>query len=126
MLDVKPEKFEDIKARFPDALEEIDIKRVLSGKETVVSQRRSYVFDFEDGMRMIVSIDKMDDVSLLHVSASGTEEYGRTIRNEGLEGIVEDVVLRLYAMIGHDRLGKATVMITEGGVLHLIFKEHEL
>lgn len=127
MLDIMPETFDQIKARFPFALEQpIEVSEVAQGKVLAASKRRTNVFDFDDGMRMVVSIDKSEDSQFLHVSASGTEEYAKGIRDEGLDGFVEDVILRLFGLIGKEQPGNAQVMLTEEGVLHLVYEEYEL
>lgn len=126
MLEIMPEPFEKMKARFPLALKNpIDVSSVLMGNARAASGRREHVFDFDDGMRMVVSIDKCGDVEILHASASGTKDYVKTVSSEGLDGFIEDVVLRLFGLIGKQQ-PEAQVMMTNEGVLHLLFEEYVL
>lgn len=71
-MDFEPEDLAVIKARVPQALaQRFDILAVLEGKCLRPGQQRQNVFDFPDGMRMILSIDCLSAQStMLHASFS--------------------------------------------------------
>ncbi len=41
----------------------------------IPSQHRRHVFDFDDGLRLVVSRDRVAERQCLHVSASGTDKF---------------------------------------------------
>ena len=123
MLDYDPQPLGKMKARFLQAVEfPVDSEAVLSGRRLPPSSERKHVFDFEDGMRIIVSIDKMDNRYFMHCSASGTKEYADTIKSDGLPGMIEDILLRLAAMSGGPPGNNIQSMMTERGVMHIMFE----
>jgi hypothetical protein len=114
---------EKMKARFPLAIAEpVDVFAVHNGDRPPCSRDRTHVFDFEDGMRMVVSIDEVVESRFMHVSASGSPEYANSIKDEGLKGMIEDVVLRLAALQGHAPARNLQARFTSSGVLHIIFE----
>jgi hypothetical protein len=66
----QPESRESIKARFNEALTpDIDFQQVCRGEQQPPGVDRKHVFDFEEGVRMIVSIDRDGNgARLLHLS----------------------------------------------------------
>jgi hypothetical protein len=79
MLPYEPEPLERIQARFPKALEPIyDMRLVAKGWQPCPGALRPHVFDFDDGLRLIVIRERFprrrgDHVAAavhLHVSAS--------------------------------------------------------
>jgi hypothetical protein len=122
MLDIKPETMESIKARFYKAFETpSDTHKVLSGEQKPVSKLRSNVFDFDDGMRLVASVDLINDEHFLHLSVSGTDAYYKTLKGEGLNGLVEDVLLRMAALTGMEPPSDMQAMVNKAGIFHLIF-----
>jgi hypothetical protein len=123
MLPIEPEPLEKMIARFPLAIAEpVDAIAVRDGKRIAPSSDRKHVFDFEDGMRLAVSIDRVVDKKFLHVSASGTEDYTKSIKDEGFEGLLEDVLLRLSAFLGKPPGDNLQARLTKAGVLHIMFE----
>lgn len=72
MLPFEPETLESIRARMPAALEELyTLEAVEADEQLPPGAQRRHVFDFEDGIRMAVSVDKNADTeSMLHLSFS--------------------------------------------------------
>ncbi len=70
-LPFEPESLKDIKERFADALRpDVEVGAVLAGLVKRPGQLRKHVFDFKDGMRMIVSMDRAGEERAVHVSFS--------------------------------------------------------
>ena len=71
MLPYRPESLEAMQQRFPQALAEVtDVEYCRFGGETP-GQKRKHIFDFEDGLRLIVSKDRLEDGRIVvHFSAS--------------------------------------------------------
>lgn len=70
-LDFKPQPVEAMRRRYLAALRhEYDVARVLEGLEPRAGTHRRHVFDFHDGIRLILSRDRMNKLQLLHASAS--------------------------------------------------------
>lgn len=63
MLPFCPEKLESMRARLPDAISTVYDADEISKRP---GEQRRQVFDFEDGVRCIVSIDKDSEERLLH------------------------------------------------------------
>ena len=73
MLPIQPEMFVDLKSRYSKALERIwDVRLVAEGVLDAPSGKREHVFDFKDGLRLIVSRDHIGPFTCVHVSASHT------------------------------------------------------
>lgn len=71
MLPFEPELEESLKARYSDAVREpVDIERLGKNPEDRPGLKRKHVFDFFDGLRLIISKDSSGSVTALHVSAS--------------------------------------------------------
>lgn len=71
MIPFQPESDESLRARYHKAVEKpwsIDPKGPTPTDGP--GKHREHIFDFEDGMRLIISIDKGPEDELLHFSAS--------------------------------------------------------
>ena len=74
----QPEPVEKLRARWPEALRfTVDAGKIKENpdKAYIPSQHRRHVFDFDGGLRIIVSRDICNDDEMLHVSASATKEW---------------------------------------------------
>ena len=124
MLPFEPQSNDELKARFPLAVETpVEVEKIQAGIQPHPSKNRKHVFDYEDGMRLIISIDQIEDTRYFHVSASGTEEYGKSIEKEGFEGFVEDVFLRICVFRGRHPGNQLEACTSKGGVLHIMFED---
>ena len=127
MLPYEPETLSDMKLRFHAAVDSVVyIDKVRSGEQVSPSKLRKHVFDFPDGMRMIVSREDLGDGKVFyHASASGTEAYGESIRDEGISGVVEDLMLRLAALRDTHPIKQVSSFVSQKGMLHIMFPEED-
>lgn len=71
MLDWEPQSLEELRARYPAALEYLYVIDPLQNKPNAESGlRTANVFEFKDGMRLVVSREQFQNWQYLHVSAS--------------------------------------------------------
>lgn len=72
MLPFQPENIESIRRRLPKVLgRRFDVEKVAEGKGVRPGELREHVFDFEDKVRCIISLDQLGkDAPVLHVSCS--------------------------------------------------------
>ena len=69
LLPWQPESRDSIKARFAEALAlDYDLQACRAEEQEPPGVNRKHVFDFEEGVRMIVSIDRSATERLLHLS----------------------------------------------------------
>jgi hypothetical protein len=126
MVPFEPQTLDELKARFHEAVSGVvDTDEIRRGLRPPPSREPKHVFDFDDGLRLIVSVDRVMDEEFLHVSASSNDDYKKTIKDEGLSGLVEDVLLRLSAMMGRQPSEKINAFMSDGDVLHMIFYEDD-
>lgn len=119
MLAFQPEDIGEMKKRFPDAVADvIDVKEIRNSGCSPLPMRK-HVFDFYDGMRMGITVDLINDNVYLHISCSGNEGYARSIADEGIDGLVEDMIIRLSALMGKKPVVSAPAIIMNN-VLHMI------
>lgn len=115
MLPHKPETMQQMKARFGRAIAET------ISVENAPSENRDHVFDFEDGMRMVVTVDCLSGSEFLHVSVSGNDDYNASIQSEGIKGVMEDMFLRLAAISGKAPSRPITAKVDQKNILHVMF-----
>ena len=73
MLPFKPESIERLKARLPQALDQIyDPFLCFNGFQELPGERRPHVFDFEEGLRLIICRQLRGSAPVLDISASAT------------------------------------------------------
>ena len=118
----EPEPAEVLKKRVGAALETVvDSIAAASGECLRPGQQRKHVFDFEDGLRVIVSKEKIDHGVVLHTSCSAFS-HGSILRNVNHDNLVNVLTKRLQELVGITQSPKQT-MITGGGVVHLVFDD---
>jgi len=126
-----PESFDSLKARYPKALEKrFDVN---DAPEIRPGADRTHIFDFEDGLRVIASVDFEGERVFLHFSCSITEDRARqwidsmaAIVNvlptpllriqRFLREVAKIAAARIYRLSGQE-LGKPE-HISTGGVIH--------
>ena len=101
-------------------VEPVDTSKVREGLIPAPSKDRKHVFDYSDGMRLVISVDKVIDQKFLHVIVSGDERYAKSIEDEGYDGVVEDLILRLCALRGSAPPNKIR-SYKSNSVLHIMF-----
>jgi hypothetical protein len=117
-----PQTFEEMKARFHLAVDEpVDTGKVAQNLIPAPSKDPKHIFDYSDGMRLIISTDRVIDTNFLHISASGNDKYVTSIKGEGLAGLVEDVMLRISALMGKSPEGTMRAFFSENGTMHVMF-----
>ncbi len=117
MLPFEPETEEQISARFKDAVTpEYDVEYVFKHPDKTPTKLRKHVFDFQDGIRMGVSIDFYGGLRFMHFSFS--VHPPRTQRNM-------DFALRILALVEKfdkpTRNSPAQHHVTPAGVEHFFF-----
>lgn len=83
-LEVKSESIEQLKGRFDAALEDVYDRN----SDPRPGEQRKHVFDFENGLRLIISFDKLHDGWSLHISASCDKDsplFSKVMEEEGEE-----------------------------------------
>src|SRR3954468_23455740 len=71
MLPFEPESLESMQARFPKALERIWVVPSNGDMPDRPGMHREHLFDFESGLRLLISIDRLDKANtIIHISAS--------------------------------------------------------
>lgn len=116
-LTFQPEPDAMLKMRFIGALTPVyDADEILKGSARPGTQRK-HVFDFCDGMRMIVSRERVGDDIFLHVSVSftGDEKVGQEL--------ICLVIERVNMMRDMAVPGLVKAFQTAQGVVHFVFPE---
>lgn len=125
-LPFQPESFESLRAKLPVALSKFwDVKDVLNGGDRP-GLHREYIFDTEDGMRLIISCDFLTDVDDIQSIGKGNRHVlhisGSTFDKDQTDEQAISTILTAFKKIsGLDALGIATVNKTKGGVVHVIY-----
>ena len=123
MLPFDAESTEALEARFAAAFEGVyDADEIRRGDVKRPGQQRRHVFDFEDGMRMIVSRERMGAECVVHVSASLTEDSPLLPGIGSLGEIVQKAQLRFQGMVDRDLVHRNTA-VTGGGVIHFLYAD---
>lgn len=128
MLPFAPEPIEQMQARFADALTPVYDVRVLmrqTNPSDSIGKKRKHVFDFEDGIRLIVSMEtdpesSITRVAYLHASMSSFN---------GLKMNRTDVTAfctRLLTEMSQGRLLDPHVQVSEGGIPHFFYDSKPL
>lgn len=81
----RPEPLEILRARYPRALEFVYCPEACASGAIRPGEVAANVFDFEDGLRLIISRDRMEGRVVLHFSAS--VEVGTPLADELLRQI---------------------------------------
>ena len=122
-LPFSPEPLAALKARWPQALENVYYvsARLERGEEVpadeLPSRQREHVFDFPSGLRIIASRDEIHGQVRLHVSASffAGPPAGCDVEGEIAESLYE---------LGGIRLPDAIMrVVTGGGIPHWMFPD---
>ena len=120
-MSVEFESMESCQKRFFFAMDTVyDSSKIHHGIQNAPSLERKQVFDFEDGVRMIVSIDLLNDMQILHVSTSfNAVKFKEFIEDSRFDlSAAEELVKQRFAELsGMDREIQFVAM-TENGVLH--------
>ena len=121
MVPPNPQPFSILKQKWNQAVSE---PFTVEGPREPPGNDPKHVFDFEDGMRLVISVDKVIDKRFLHVSAYGNERYQHFIEEEGFEGLVEDVLIRIAGFMGRKPAPNIHAHLSKN-VLHMIFEDED-
>lgn len=121
-LPFEPEPNEILKKRVPTALDVVvDSIAAASGKCLRPGQQRKHVFDSPDGLRVILSREKVEGGILLHASCSAFAD-AEILKSLRADNLVNELTKRVQDLTGVRQSPKQT-MITNGGVVHLVFDD---
>jgi hypothetical protein len=116
-LDWNPESMETLRGRYSSALERVyDTKLIEQGESDRPGEHREHVFDFEDGLRLIISRECRDGKRYLHVSGSV-----KTTKDVCGKTLLQAMMARMLLLNGKSFSGVATAFMSDGGVMHLLF-----
>jgi len=116
-LEFIPEPFEKLKARFNKSLEIVYSTTVIAKDETQrPGQKRENVFDFEDGVRLIIGREIIQAKEVIHISGSVSEKLYTGKLDESLLNLMVNKFQSLIDFPVEIEL----VAITEKGIPHFI------
>lgn len=120
MLPFEPEPTELLRLRYADAVKDvIDINRVAKKLVLPPSKFRKHVFDFDDGLRIIVSRDSDGLRTFLHFSASVSPDSPKQFNcPEKYTYYVLEHIMDLSPENPPNGIMEA--FFSEGGILHII------
>lgn len=114
-LPFQPEPIGQLAARFNKALENVFDVELLGNNRP--GMHRENVFDFEDGLRMIISVDEYLDNRYLHLSGSIQVKQPQTINNMD---ILQMMIAKMLLLNGKSFSGVGNTTVSAGGVVHLV------
>jgi len=119
VLAFEPQTVEEMLRRFPAALEPVfDPVRAFAGAvngDYCVTRDRRHVFDFENGVRMIVTTERLPQRVLRHLSFGSTVGGLFALRDAELADFAKET-LKTFGMAS-----EPTAMIKSGENLHFWF-----
>ena len=122
-LPFEPELEEGLQARYKDAVAEvIDIREIKSGVRATPGKERRHVFDFYDGLRLIVSRETDGTHKTIHFSASMSPTNPFKDLREYVGFVVGHVCSLSGCSVNHDNV-KA---VMAGTILHLVYEDKEV
>lgn len=126
-LPFEPKSVESMRARYPEAVKEtFTMEMVLGGNRP--GKHRKHVFDFEDGLRVIVSKEPLlDGNTALHFSFSFKDdsEFYEKLKGEQdtAKKCTEMIAEHVESMGGPAKTVKPlSIFVSEGGILHLAYE----
>ncbi len=120
-----PQPIAVLAGRFSEAIvEEYDATAVLHGAQEGPARKPQHVFEFEQGIRLIISIDKIGAEAKLHVSASFNRERAMSFIADGRldQKKAIDFALGALNQITPSKLQVDFLGMTSSGVFHFIGK----
>lgn len=111
------ETMQQLKDRFNKALEKVwDVDAIAIDPEKIdrPAQHREHVFDFEDGIRLIISKDKTDGNLFIHISGSSL------IKKISDKEMLEELIKKLVELNGSAFNVEGMASVTPGGIIHFL------
>jgi hypothetical protein len=117
-----PEPMDRLQARYKDAIRElIDPRDILAKKRKPPSSDARHVFDTEDGLRLIISLERMPDGRVvIHMSASFTG-LAIGMNMSGAEEATHWIVSTFQQISGTSREPEL-LGVTDGGIPHWLLE----
>lgn len=78
---VTPQPLEVLKARYPDAIKRLYVY----GVDEIIPGKPEHVFDFEEGIRIMVSREQAEGYEFIHFSSSFNEEIKEKYKDKPQE-----------------------------------------
>ena len=121
MIKFNPQPLEQLKARFHEAIStlynQIEVKE---GNQPLPSKRPENVFDFGDGVRLIISREETPEGNqVIHISGSICKEDGRLILDE----ILIQHIVEHFALVSDIKDPLSLINITTAQVVHLYLED---
>lgn len=118
-LPFEPEIEDALRARYPDAVMDVyEVQKIMDGLARPGTMRK-HVFDYFDGMRFIVSRDKVRNDIFLHISVS--MQTGSMPKGPDLLRVIIEKLRDLCGGIPSDAM--INVSATNSGIVHVIIPE---
>lgn len=128
MLPFEPESTEELKARYDEALQEVfDPREVANDPDLSPGKKREHVFDFEDGVRLIVSVDQIDKKvkpRITHYSASVVDYICDPEQFEDQNKYVIFILCHINDIRPKPMTGRIMTRMING-VLHVFYDESQ-
>lgn len=122
MIPFSPQPVEQLKSRYQAAIQTAyDANAVLNNNEVRPGCKPQHVFDFESGIRLIISRDYHNIKEVIHIS--GSFDPGVYIGSVKRSVVVARMHLCFCEIAGPVKLGRPTY--SEGGIPHW-FIEHQI
>ena len=117
----QPESVAKLKKRYAQAFEKTyDVNKIGESQSTDrPGLHRENVFDFKDGLRLIISKDQHNGDLYLHASASLREPFKDM-------SMVPGIIKRWLQLAGGKLYGEARSSISKGGVIHIIIPSNQI
>jgi hypothetical protein len=115
----------ELKARYPAAVAEvIDVRAIIDGLRLPPSAEPKHVFDTEDGLRLIISMERMPDGKVgTHISASLHDDHVQRLRERRLSlRETEAWVIATWQALSGSTLRPQLHGVTGGGVPHFFLE----
>jgi len=120
MLSFQPEPEVVLKARYKDALVEVwDLEEMKVDPDKRPGNLRKHVFDFYDGLRLIISRDRDGKDIYTHYSAS----MSSTSEPPDIRQFVGFIMAHINSLRDTPIQGRCNLFGSEGGIIHVTYLE---
>ena len=132
ILQFEPEPLEQMRERFPPAVSQkffATSRMQAAANPRRPGRNRRNVFDHEDGLRMVVSWDAVEDVTGLHISASvvddsevfkAAERIRKRLNGEAAVDYLDKLVLGRFQAMSDITTRPGKIATTTGRVFHYL------
>lgn len=119
MIPFSPKSMNLNRARYKAALRDwYSAEKCAAGQQERPGNKAKHVFDFEDGIRLIISRDRNNGKEYIHVSGSGTDEY---MSDKGLFDAKRDMENK-FRELCQKNVPMKFIVLSEGGIPHWIIE----